>query len=241
MAEKVNVGLEKIFFHHILGNPEQFQKVDSYFFKNDDIQFIYDVVKNEYVVSKNKSVPTPQQILALVKLNDVEKKISDNLVKMLLKGDNSGYGDEEWIDKRFKAWKLSNLTKNNVFKSVEYIRGIEEINYDNVTDIVSKIRNMFNESSLIDNDDTDLGEDFDDPESHKLTENTRKMSTGWGNMDKVLSGGWDQASMNVLMGETNIGKCFFDSIIRIKNKNNDTIEEISIEKFFELIKNDYHN
>lgn len=216
MSEKMNVGMEKVFFHHIIENPDQFLKVEPYFFRNEDIQFIYNVVKNEYVVSKNKSVPTPPQILALVKLNDTEKKIHDNLVKMLLKGDNAGYGDEEWIVQRFKAWKISNITKNNVLKSVELIRGLEEINYENVSDVASKIRQMYNESTIIDDDDDDLGDDFDDPESHKLTESTRKMSTGWGCVDKILSGGWDQASMNVLMGETNVGKSMWMQNIAVK-------------------------
>jgi len=214
--EKMNTGMEKIFFQYILDHPDQFLKVEPYFFKNEDIQFIYNVVKNEYVVSKNKSVPTPTQILALVKLNDTEKKISDNLVKMLLKGDNTSYGDEEWIVQRFKAWKISNTTKNNVLKSVELIRGLEEINYENVTDVAAKIKQMYNETSLIDNDDEDLGDDFDDPESHKVRETTRKMSTGWGCIDKILSGGWDQASMNVLMGETNIGKSMWMQNIAVK-------------------------
>lgn len=230
--------MEKVFFHHILDNPEQFLKVEPYFFRNEDIQFIYSVVRNEYVVSKAKSVPTPQQILALVKLNDVEKKIADNLVKMLLKGDNTDYGDEEWIVQRFKAWKLSNSTKNNVLKSVELIRGLEEINYDNVSDVAAKIKQMFNESSLIDSDDEDLGDDFDDPETHKVTETTRKMSTGWSCTDKILSGGWDQASMNVLMGETNVGKCqSFDTEIVIKNKKTEIVEKIKIGELLLRIKN----
>ena len=120
MAEKVTVGLEKVFFHHILNNTDQFLKVEVDFFKNEDIQFIYNVVKNEYIVSKSKVATSPQQILAMVKLNDTDKKIADNLIKMLLKGDNDGYSDE-WISKKFKAWKLSNLTRNNVFKSIDYV------------------------------------------------------------------------------------------------------------------------
>jgi len=235
MSEKVTVGLEKVFFQHILENPDQIIKVEPYFFKNDDIQFIYNVVREEYILSKNKNVPQPQQILAMVKINDVDKKIADNLVKSLLKGDNSSY-EEEWVSTKFKAWKLTNLTKNNVMKSVEYIRGLEEINYDNVVDVASKIRNMFNESSIIDNDDEDLGEDFDDPESHKVTDTSRKINTGWGCIDKILSGGWDQASLNCIMAETNGGKCFFDSYIEIKNKKTGYVEKIKIEDFYNRIK-----
>ena len=215
MNEKMNVGMEKVFFHHILDNGEQFYKVEPYFFKNDDIQFIYSIVRNEFIVSKNKNVPSPQQILAMVKLSDTDNSIADNLVKMLLKGDNSQYEDD-WITEKFKAWKISNLTKNNVLKSVELIRGLEEINYDNVMDVASKIQQIHNEVSLIADDDDDLGDDFDDPESHKITDTTKKMSTGWSSIDKIMSGGWDQASMNVLMGETNVGKSMWMQNIAVK-------------------------
>jgi len=236
MSEKMNVGMEKVFFHHILENAEQFFKVEPFFFKNEDIQFIYSIVRNEYTVSKNKVVPTPQQILAMVKLNDTEKKIADNLVKMLLKGDNSAY-ENEWILEKFKAWKISNLTKNNVLKSIELIRGLEEINYDNVVDIATKIKQIHNEVSLIADDDEDLGDDFDDPDSHKVTDTTKKMSTGWSTIDKIMNGGWDQASMNVLMGETNVGKCAsYDMIITVRNKKTGIEEEITIGKFFSEIR-----
>lgn len=217
MPEKVNAGLEKVFFHYILEHPDQFLKVEPYFFRNDDIQFIYSVVRNEYLLSKKKVVPNPSQILALVKLNDSENKISDNFIKMLLKGDNSQYDDEEWITKRFKAWKISNVVKNNVLKSIELIRGIEEINYDNVVEVASKIKQIYNDAMLIDSDDEeDLGDDFDDPESHKIKENTRKISSGWSCIDKILSGGWDQASLNILMGETNVGKSMWMQNIAVK-------------------------
>ena len=203
MAEKITIGLEKVFFKYILENPEQFDKVDVHFFHNDDIQFIYNVVKEEYFVSKN--TPTPQQILAMVKLNDTDKKISDNIVKLLLKGDNSQY-EEEWILSRFKAWKLSKATHNNIMKSIDYIRGLDEIDLEQVSEVSAKIIQMFNESKMIADDDDDLGDDFDDPESHKVTEQTKKMATGWKSMDRILGGGWDQASLNFLMGETNVGK-----------------------------------
>ena len=211
-----------------LSDKFQFSKVEPYFFKNEDIQYIYSIVRNEYIVSKNKVVATPQQILAMVKLSDTEKNIADNLVKMLLKGDNTAYEDE-WISEKFKAWKISNLTKNNVLKSIELIRGLEEINYDNVVDIASKIQQIHNEVSLIADDDEDLGDDFDDPESHKqrLLKNT--IPSGWSAIDSILGGGWSKSTFNVLMGETNVGKCLdYQSIIKIKNKKTGEIKEIAI-------------
>jgi len=235
MAEKINSGLEKVFFKHVLENPEQFYKVEPYFFKNDDIQFIYNVVREEYILSKK--VSTSQQILAMVKLNDVEKKIEANLVKMLLKGDNDSY-DDEWISTRFKAWKLSNTTKNNVMKSIDYIRGLDEIDFDSVSEVSAKIIQMFNESKMIADDDEDLGDDFDDPNTHRVTESTKKMSSGWKSLDRIMSGGWDQASLNVLMGETSVGKCSSpDTIIKIRNKHTGIIEEVNFQDFFNDIKN----
>lgn len=234
MAEKVTVGMEKIFFHYILNNPNQFYKIDEHFFKNDDIQFIYKVIKDEYIQNKNKEVPSKQQILAMVKINDTEKQISDKLIKELLKGDNAGYG-EEWISQKFKAWRLSNLVKNNVLKSVDYIRGVEEINYDNVVDVSAKIKNLYNDLSLLDDDDDDLGDDFDDIESHQITQENKKMSTGWTCMDRILGGGWDQASLSVFMGETNVGKCFFDSYITVRQKDTGEISKIKIEDFYDKL------
>jgi hypothetical protein len=236
MSQKMNIGMEKIFFHHILNNPEQFQKVENYFFKSDEIQFIYEVIRNEYLISKVKTVPTPQQILAMVKINDSEKKIPDQLIKELLKGDNTKYEDD-WVSPRFKAWKLSNSAKNHVIKSVDYIRGIEEINYDNVVDVISKIKNMFGDLTVIDDDDQDVGDDYDDIESHQLSNTTKKMPTGWSCMDRILGGGWDQASLNVLMGETNVGKCSdFQTIIKIRNRITGVEECIKIGDLFERIK-----
>lgn len=237
MSEKVNAGLEKVFFQHILENNQQFEKVDAAFFKNDDIQFIYNIIREEYLVSKTKQTPTPQQIIAMVKLHDSSNKISNDLIKTLLKGNNDNY-EKDWLESRFKAWKISNSCKDNVMKSIEYIRGLNEIDYDNVLDVTNKIKNMFNEISLIDSDDNDLGDDFDDPESHKITASTRKMSTGWSCVDKIMNGGWDQASMSVLMGETNVGKCFFDSYIKIKNNITGIEEDIKIEDFFNRIKSE---
>ena len=106
MAEKINAGLEKIFFHWVLDHSEQFYKVETHFFENDDIRFVYNVIREEFLISKTKKVPDLQQIFAMIKINDIENKISDNLIKQLLKGGNSSYEDS-WILPRFQAWKLS--------------------------------------------------------------------------------------------------------------------------------------
>ena len=215
MSEKMSTGMEKVYFLKILSDPSQFSKVEPYYFKNDDLQFIYTIVRNEYLLSTKKIVPSNDQILAMVRFNDADKKIPDSLVRLLLKSDNNEYSDE-WLDPRFKAWKISNLVKNNVMKSIEYVRSIDEVNYDNVMDIANKIKNINSEVNLVSDDDDDLGEDFDDPESHKINTSNKKLATGWTTMDTLLGGGWDQASLIVLMAQTSGGKSMWMQNIAVQ-------------------------
>lgn len=203
--EVMNAQTEKFFFTYILDNPTQFYKVDPGFFKNEDIQFIYKIVRDEFIVSKNKKTPSPQQIVAMIKLHDPDEKISNNVIKAVLKNDNTVH-NPEWLEKRFKAWRLSNLLKNNTYQSIEEIRNLEEINYDNVSEVAAKLKSIYNNLSLLEDDDEDLGADFDDPEMHKQETSKNKISSGWGNVDILLHGGWDKGTFNVLMGETSCGK-----------------------------------
>jgi len=229
----MNVGMEKIYFKYILDNPEQFNKVEPHFFKNEDIRFVYHVIREEYLLSKKKIVPSANQIYTLVKLHAEEREISKETLKILLRQPNEKYDEEEFILPRFKGWKLSNNVRNHVLKEVEMVRGLEDIDYNNAKEVVSRIKNMVNEIDIIDNDDEDLGADFDDPLAHRQDETIQKISTGWGCLDNILNGGWDYSSLNVLLGETNVGKCLsFNSFIKIRNKNNEKEEIIKIGNFF---------
>ena len=123
----------------------------------------------------------------------------------ILKNDNTVH-EQGWLENKFKAWRLSNVLRNNVYDAIEKIRNLKEIDYDNVSDIAASVKSVFSNISLIEDDDQDLGADFDDPEMHKQETNKNKISTGWGNVDLILHGGWDKGTFNVLMGETSVGK-----------------------------------
>jgi archaellum biogenesis ATPase FlaH len=203
--EVMNVQMEKLFFTWILDHPTQFYKVEPSFFKNEDIQFIYKIVRDEYDLSKTKKVASPQQIVQMIKLHDPEEKISNNVIKAILKNDNTVH-DSDWLENKFKAWRGSNLLRNNVYGAIELIRNLKEIDLENVSDVGSQLKAMMNNLQLIEDDDADLGADFDDPEMHKQDTAKNKISTGYGNQDLILHGGWDKGTFNVLMGETNVGK-----------------------------------
>ena len=233
MAEQMNAGMEKVFLNYILDNPLYFAKVDETWFKIEDIRDIYSAIKKEYIVSKE--IPTDEQIIAMVKLSDVENRIQIPIIKAVLKND-AKFG-KEWLDKHFRAWKLAKETRNKIDLSVDCIRNIEEINYDNVKEISTKIRNLFADLDSCDIDENDLGDDFDDYESHLMKTNSRFISTGWQTLDTLLKGGWSPGTMVVFMAETSGGKCICGNTpILIKNKNNEFAEETTIKEFFEKIK-----
>ncbi len=237
MAETMNTNMEKHYFIYILDNPDQFSKVEPAFFKNSDIQFVYTVIREEYLRSESHTVPSIQQIVAMVKLADQENKISGAVLKLLLQSDNSDISSE-WLVPRFKAWKIQNQLKGDVMRGIDMVRGIDEINYDNVVEVAHKLKGMFGNVLLVDDDDQDLGSDFDDPESHKQLISKNCIPTGWSCIDSILGGGWSKSTLNVIMGETNVGKCSkSDTPIKIRNKKTGEIKEITIGEFFNLMKN----
>jgi len=236
MSEQMNTNMEKMYFSFILSNPEQFIKVEPHFFQNQDILFVYKIIRDEYILSPQKIVPSPKQIISMVRLNDPESKISNDVLKILLK-DNTEDIEPEWLSPRFKAWKLSHTAKNRVMASIDLLRGIQEVNYDNVKSVTGQIKALFDNMTLVDDDNDDLGSDFDDPEAHKQHTITNLIPTGWSSIDSLLGGGWSHSTLNILMGETNCGKCsHFDTKIKLRQKSTGKTLYISIGEFFEMIK-----
>ena len=205
MSEVINTNLEKLFFAKILEESAQFHKVEETFFENQQIRLIFTVIKNYYIESSEKIVPSPKQIWAMVQLNDSQKIVTRESFRALFM-ESTHEISAEWLDKKFKAWKSSKYTRQAIYESIDIIKGMEEIDYDNVMDIVGRLKTKFAEIDTVSNDDEDLGDDFDDPETHKQNVSMRKMPSGWGCFDKVMGGGWDHATFNVIMGETNVGK-----------------------------------
>jgi hypothetical protein len=236
MAESTNTNMEKHYFIHILNNPEQFSKVEPFFFRNSDIQFIYTVIREEYIKSESHIVPSNQQIYSMIKLSDQENKINDKVIKLLLESDNSDIS-QEWLIPRFKAWKIKNQLNGDTLKVIDMIRGLDDVDYDNVSEIAQKAKNMFSNVLQVDDDDNDLGEDFDDPESHKQQISKNAIPTGWASIDSILGGGWSKSTLNVIMGETNVGKCsHYQTLIKIRNKKTGKIQNLTIGELYYMIK-----
>jgi len=237
MAEVMNTNMERHYFTHILDNPEQITKVEPHFFRNHDIQFVYTVIREEYLRSEKHIVPSSQQIYSMIKLADQENKINDKVIKMLISSDNADISPD-WLIPRFKAWKIEKELQGSVLKAIDMVQQFKDIDYENALDVANKMKNMFQNVTLVDDDDLDLGADFDDPENHKQLLSKTCISTGWNSVDTILGGGWSKQTFSVIMGETNVGKCCVSgTYIKIKNKKTGKIEKITIGDFYKMAKN----
>jgi len=206
---------------------------------NEQIRIIYEVVRENYIKDKDKIVPSPKQIWTMISLVDLSKVVTKESFKIIMSEDLSEYQDD-WLNSRFKSWKVSKHTRDQIKEGIDLIRDMDEINYDNVMDIALRLKDKFSEIDSLNNDSDDLGEDFDDPESHKQLISEKKMPSGWGNVDTILGGGWDRATLNLVMGETSIGKCCkSDTYIKVRNKKTGEIVNIKIGDFHNKIKSQF--
>lgn len=204
----MSVQLEKVYFNYILKNKSYFDIVKPFFFKNNEIQFIYDIIRN-YVMDGNKDVPTIRQIFDMVSDEDKRGFITKDIFKVIFKVDLSEYSEKDFIIPKINTWILSNKIKSGSVDIVEETRDLDNlIEFDKVVETANKIRQIADDMSSLafTSGDEDLGSDFDIPENHVQDNNSLKVSSGYSTIDHMLGGGWDVGTLNCLMASTNNGK-----------------------------------
>jgi replicative DNA helicase len=90
--------------------------------------------------------------------------------------------------------------------------------------------------------DDDLGSDFDEPENHVQDSSKFKVKCGFETIDHMLGGGWDVQTLNVIMAQTNGGKCHFVSTkCNFRNKNDNMTYELEIGNLFSRVRKRHNN
>ena len=239
----MTTSLEKVLFNHILNNKKYFEIVMPFFFRNTEMQFIYGVLREYMTKNIDTKVPTPKQIWEMVNLEDKEGRISKEILKAILTINLDEYDQKNFIDPKFNAWILTNKLRSGAVDIVDETRNLDNISdFDQALESASKIKAIIDEvSSTNFLSDDDLGSDFDEPDNHVQDSSKFKVKSGFDTIDHILGGGWDQGSLNILMAETNNGKCCFkDTIISIRNSDgkNSRIEIGSL--FTKISKGDIH-
>lgn len=200
--------LEKVFFNYILKNKKYFELVKPYFFRNSEIQFVYDVIRSYVSKNNDTSVPTPRQILDMVSLEDKDGVITKDILKSILQIDLKEYDEKNFIEPNFNSWILCNRLKTGTVDIIDETRNLENSSdFEKTVETAERIRNIVNEmSSTKFVMDDDLGSDFDDPETHIQDSSKYKVKSGFDTIDHMLGGGWDIATLSIIMGESNSGK-----------------------------------
>jgi hypothetical protein len=240
----MTISLEKIFFAYILNNKKYFPIVEAGYFKNAEIKFVYDIIRKYMVQNIEINIPTPKQVLEMVSLEDKEGIITKEILKAILTTNLNDYDESNFIVPKLNAWILSNKIKNGTIDIIEETRSLDTItDFEQAILSANKIKNIVEEmSSTSFVHDENLGSDFDDPEMHVQDSSRFKVRTGFETIDHMLGGGWDIGTLNVIMAQTNGGKCTLSSTeISIRNKGNIKEEKIEISSIFTKIsKGDYN-
>lgn len=218
----MTISLEKIFFAFILKNKKYFSIVEYQFYKNKEIQFVYNVIKKYFEKNTDAEVPHPKQILEMIQLEDKEGMITKEILKSMLTVVLDDYDEKNFILPKLNAWILTNKLKNGTVDIIDETRNLDQINeFDDVIEAANKIRTIVDNMSKTDfvNDDEDLGADFDDPEQHLQDSSKFKVQTGFSSLDHILGGGWDVQTLNILMGMSNSGKSLWMQNFAVRAAN----------------------
>jgi replicative DNA helicase len=211
--------LEKVYLNYILKNKKYFQIVMPYFFRNNEIQFIYEIIRN-YVTDGSKEIPSVRQIFDMVSMEDKRGFITKDIFKAIFKIDWKDYDEKDFILPNINKWILSNRIKNGSVEIIEKTRDIDNIHdLDSVIEAANGIKKIAEEMSSMSftKDELDMGSDFDIAENHSQDNSSLKISSGFKTIDHMLGGGWDVATLNCLMASTNNGKSLWMQNLAVKS------------------------
>jgi replicative DNA helicase len=217
----MTISLEKIFFAFILKNKKYFDIVDSHFFKNSEIQFVYNIIRKYIIKNKEADIPQPKQILEMVSLEDRDGLITKEILKAMLTVNLDEYDEDNFIVPKMNAWILSNKLKSGTVSIIDETRGLDtKTDYEDVLNSAYKIKEIVEQMSNVNfADDEDLGSDFDDADSHSQDSSLFKIKSGFDTIDHMLGGGWDQSTLNLIMASTNAGKSLWMQNLSVRSAN----------------------
>lgn len=200
--------LEKVFFNYILNNKKFFDIVRAYFFRNSEIQFVYNIIREYVTKNSDTAIPSPRQILDMVTLEDKEGIITKEILKSILSTNLKDYDEKNFIEPKFNAWILANRLKTGTVDIIDETRNLDNISdFGMACEAAERIKLIVNEMSSTNFiQDDDMGSDFDNPDHHIQDSSKFKVKCGFETIDHMLGGGWDIQTLNVIMAETNNGK-----------------------------------
>jgi len=249
-----NQYFEYLVYHYICNNPNLFPKIIDDFFKNEHLKKLFDITKKFYDSYKsilfNQNSPSPEQIREIATSDiksiiiDPDASESDNLDSFMANAENiinvdwKKY-DENWLRETVLAWINWKRTQHGYKLSIQYQK-TTKITPQNVDDVINRSKQIIVDwSSNIIDDEASC--DFYDPKNHIQTQPENLINTGYVFLNIALSGikhgGFEPSTLTHFIGESRGGKCVNkDTIIRVRNKKTNKIHNLTIEKFYNMVK-----
>lgn len=192
--------LENIWLKAIINNHIYIEHCRVEFFTDLSLKELFKLIKSFYV--KYQEVPTAEQVKQVIRILKVEDKLTNDQVDTIFDIDLSKY-DEDWLSSNVESWIEWKNLEISAVEAVTYVK-TTPVTPDNVKDVISKFKTIINERNSIDFS-FNMGSSFFDPKAHVQAPNST-FPSGYNFMDTVLGGGFSIKTLNVLIGQPNIGK-----------------------------------
>lgn len=200
----MNIFLETIIFFYVIKHQDLCQSFRSEFFSSVYIQKIFKLVK-PFVLDYKES-PTELQVRDLVKLNNLQDELTDDIIHQIWENESkvSQYSDD-WLRQNsasFAEWQNLMIALRKV---LTYIKTVEnEVTFENSKEIIEKVKSIFSSETSFSVSNS-KGHDFFDPSSHKVDIQDMKKS-GYEFIDRCTGGGLSKKSLHIFMAAPKTGK-----------------------------------
>lgn len=197
---------ETLFYHYILSKPDIAYKIKPEFFDGKNLQELYRIGR-EYSV-KYHSAPTADQIKELVRLDNKQDTLTNDLIDILYaSASNLNQYTDDWLFDSVSSWAQWKNFTGALVDTVTYVKlHQDDVTTENVKEICEKAKGSFNRQAILDIKNTDnKGLDFFDANSHKEVK-LKRMPTGIDYIDKCLKGGTWAGSLIGFAGAPKVGK-----------------------------------
>ena len=234
----INQFIQNIFYHYILTEPSLAIKMEPDFFDSKNLQLAFQIAK-EYVI-KYHTAPSAEQMKQLVRGENKEDILTDDIIDILYSSQNSTGGyTKEWLYDNATSWAQWKNFLNSLKSTISYVKlNQDNVSVDNVKEIMEHAKASFNRSCIIEfDDDINSGSDFWDARSHKQNQLVRS-STGYSFLDLCLKGGYFPGILVCFVGAPKSGKSLWlQNLCAASVKHGENNAYISLELPEEMIHN----
>jgi archaellum biogenesis ATPase FlaH len=209
--------LQNVYYHYILENPMIAEKIEPDFFSPKILKSAFRVAK-DYVL-KYRSAPTLEQMKELIVINNMQDQVPDDLLDILYSQKSMlALYTESWLYDQVTNWGILEKMKSAIVSAAAYLKlNQESAENGNAKDVVEHMKNIFNQSSVIDFDEEiSYGSDFWDADSHKISQMVRS-SLGYDYIDWCLNGGAFPGCLICFAGAPKAGKSLILQNICLKS------------------------